>query len=198
MIPTTKACIKPELETNLCGCFSDCGACWYTMCCYECAAATAWAEARGEPCTCCHLCQFPVMTRANIRHARGLELDFCSDLCSFTFCTFCFTIQNIRELKLIKTQSQIPDDAPTTVVVNQPQNPQNNNYPQNPYSGPGNYPAQEVYPPAGAYPPPGAYPPAGSYPPMDPYQIPVQPYQVPPQQYQMPPPPTAEDKEDSN
>lgn len=113
MISTTKACIKPEFETTLCGCCQDCGSCCYVYFCCTCATASTWASSRGENCTCCHLCGFsgiPLYTRANIRHARGMEINYCQDCCVQLFCFWCATCQNVREIKLIQAESQIPDD----------------------------------------------------------------------------------------
>lgn len=133
MIATTKACIKPEFESTLCGCCQDCGSCCFTYFCCPCATATAWANVRDENCSCCHLCGItgvPLYTRANIRHARGMQLNYCLDCCTLYFCIWCATCQNLREIKLIKAESQIPDDSSnTTIVIN---------------SG-GSYPQQNAY-----------------------------------------------------
>lgn len=112
MLATSKACHKEELETTLFGCCQDCGTCCYAYYCYPCAAASAWASVRDEPCKCIHCggANFPVFTRANIRHARGMELNFCSDSCHQCCCPCCFTIQNLREIRLIQAESQIPDN----------------------------------------------------------------------------------------
>lgn len=150
MIPTTKACRRGDMEATLFGCCSDCGACIYACFCPPCADAQAWATSRGEKCGCCHLASFACFTRANIRHARGMELDFCSDCCSSHFCPLCFTVQNIRELKLIQTQAQIPDEQTPIVTP-----PQNQNYYQPPQNGQTAYPppqqgyTQQGYPPQG-------------------------------------------------
>ena len=75
-------------------------------------------------------------------HARAMPLNYCHDSCHQCCCPCCFTIQNIRELNLIRAESQIPDDnkGDVTVVV-------------------GGGPAQNPYPPQGTYPPPpSAYP----------------------------------------
>lgn len=133
MIAISKSCQKAELETTLCGCCGDCGLCCYTHFCYPCASATAWASARDEPCQCIHCggVNFPVFTRANIRHARGMPLNFCNDSCHQCCCPCCFTIQNLREIQLIKAESQALDDGKenVTVVVNQVGYPPQGTYP---------------------------------------------------------------------
>lgn len=170
MIATTQACHKGNLETKLCGCCSDCSACCYTCFCYECAGAQAWSTARGENCTCCHILSFPFFTRANIRHARGMDTGFCSDCCVSTFCPLCFTVQNIIELKLIQAEAQIPDnDAPIVVPPNQnyyDPNQGQQTYPPPPQSYPPpqqGYPQQPGYPQQG-YPQPPGYPQVPVYP----------------------------------
>lgn len=144
MIISSKACKKHELETTLCGCCSDCGLCWYGFCCTPIASGCAWAMARGEKCTCFHLCEFPFFTRANIRHARGMDMSYCSDFCQYCCCPTLFTIQNLREIKLIQAEALIPDRENTTVVVNNTNLvfPPPQNGPPPPSSPPPPYPGQ--------------------------------------------------------
>ncbi|KAK8836674.1 hypothetical protein M9Y10_037611 [Tritrichomonas musculus] len=100
-----------------------------------------------EPCQCCQAAGYcvPISTRANIRHARGMSLNYCQDCCQETFCPFCFTVQNIRELKLVRSECQVHSNdmhGSTTIIVNG----QTLSYPP-----PGGYPPQEFNPPQGGY-----------------------------------------------
>lgn len=108
MIHYTKACQTGEIESGLCGCCADCSTCCYTLFCFPCADAKAWAKSRGESCSCCHCLIFPssIWTRANIRHARGMDKGFCGDLMCGVCCPCCFVIQSLREIDLIESQAQ--------------------------------------------------------------------------------------------
>lgn len=109
---TDKADTK-ELQESLFGCFSDCGSCMTSFCCPPVANAKAWAAARDETCSCCHMCVplSPIWTRANIRRARGMTPGLCGSAMTYGCCPCCFTAQNIREIKAITAQCTDNDEA---------------------------------------------------------------------------------------
>lgn len=108
MLHYTKSCETGQIESGLCGCCSDCSSCCYTIFCYPCADAKAWAGSRGENCNCCHCLIWPsgMWARQNIKHARGMRPGYCCDFLTSLFCPFCFVTQNLREIKLINEESQ--------------------------------------------------------------------------------------------
>lgn len=103
MLSYTKDTETGELEESLLGCMSDICVCAQATCCLPVAEARAWASARGETCTICHMCvpTSPIWTRANIHRARGMEPGLCMSAVLCTCCPCCFTAQNIREIKAI-------------------------------------------------------------------------------------------------
>ncbi|KAK8843050.1 hypothetical protein M9Y10_025238 [Tritrichomonas musculus] len=186
MIPTSKACRRANLEATLCGCFADCSSCCYTTFCYPCAVGKAWADSRDEPCQCCHCGGLydliPTFTRANIRHARGIPINYLGDCCMDICCPCCFTVQNLRELKFIRAECQVREEdtervkehtSSTTIVVNNNNNNNNNNTTTT--SQTSTPPPQAYTPPPGSYPPPGGYPPQAAYPPQEVYPQPPYP-----------------------
>mgnify|MGYP002475543978 CR=1 FL=1 len=109
MMKYSKATQTGEFENKLCGCFSDCGSCCYGFCCTPCAIGRAWADVRGEACQCCHIYGGELYIKANIRHARGMEMNYCQDCCVFTCCPICSIVQDLNEIKSIKETNQVAD-----------------------------------------------------------------------------------------
>lgn len=110
-----------QIETSLCGCLSDCDMCIQATFCGCCLAPRLWAEIRGEMCGYCH-CVAPasqVWTSTNIRHARGMHEDFCSDCMAHCFCQCCALARNGIEIKKLKNFQIQATDSQQVVVVQQ-------------------------------------------------------------------------------
>lgn len=194
MIHYTRSCQKGEFEAGLCGCCGDCGSCCYVYWCYPCALAQAWADARGESCSCCHIHAYEIFVKANIRQARGMRPEYCQDWCANAFCPCCSLIQDMREISFIRTESRIRDQSSTNVVINYTNssdnfinNNNNQGPPQHPYGIPQNFNNNATnqyssphYSPQPYVPP--VYPPSQNF---NDQPYPSQPY-APPQLYPSP------------
>lgn len=96
-----------QFENKLFGCCNDCGTCCYGTFCTPCAIGHAWADVRGDSCKLCHAYGGELYIKANIRHIRGMELEYCSDCCALTCCSICSIVQDLNEIKSIKEANQI-------------------------------------------------------------------------------------------
>lgn len=204
MMKTSKAAQTGKYESTLCGCCQDCGVCFIAWYFYPFAEGLVWAETRGEVCTCCHyrFCGNGMFIRANVRHARGMELNYCKDCMTYSFCWRCALMQDWREIKLIASQNladastenqteaiiyapppppdyQNTNQYPVSGYPNQYQdhNQYQNQYPNqyqdsNPYQVPNQYPNQ--YPDPNQNPNNNAYIGQNQYPNANQYQDPNQ------------------------
>jgi hypothetical protein len=89
----------------------DCCSNYDTLCqvlfCEPCVSGEIWAAARGEDCNIFYSgwspCPHHVMwTRANLRIARGMPMDYVDDCCTSTWCMPCVTCQAVNELKALQ------------------------------------------------------------------------------------------------
>jgi Cys-rich protein (TIGR01571 family) len=181
-VPASAKSLK-NYSTGLCDCCADCGLCCFVWCTsgYGVPQAAFWAQARGEHFSCCHHYWFGyaclTWIRQNIRRARGMPLEVCSDGFLYIFCATCALCQDGRELKTL--QALPPDRAgPPAVVVYAPAAaPAGYEQPPAGYPPPGYPPPPPGYaPPAGYLAPPQGAPPYEGQPPSGYPPLPTQPY----------------------
>jgi Cys-rich protein (TIGR01571 family) len=108
MLSVNESARTKKIETGLFDCCSHMDQCCYVVFCTCCAQANMWADIRGEQCDCCYVCciHAQIFTRANIRHARGAELNWVGDYCVECFCPICSLCQDWAEIELLKGDAQ--------------------------------------------------------------------------------------------
>ena len=161
---------------DLCGCCADCSSCCLVQYCPCIAWACTRAIVRGEDCSCMHCLDVStslVWTRANIRRARGMQMNFCLDWFTYLCCFECALVQDLREAEALDVlASSITEEnkgsGHTNVVIVNNNNNSNNNMmmaaPQ--YVAPPQYGAPQYgVPQYGAPQPYGAPPPQYGVPP---------------------------------
>lgn len=140
MLDVPKEVKTGHYDASLFGCCADIGASCKICCCYSCYESQMWADIRGEPCNVCYsscLCpccfHHPIWTRANIRHARGMDPSLCCQCLVMEFCMPCALCQDYREIEAIKRAiaehkpSENSGGGASVVVVNNNNNNNNNN-----------------------------------------------------------------------
>ena len=124
-----------QFGASLCGCCADCSSCCLVQYCPCLAWACTRAIMRDEECSCMHCLDCStsqVWTRANIRHARGMQLNFCLDWFTYLCCYECAMVQDLREAEALEIlASNTPENKgsghTSIVVVNNNNNNSNNN-----------------------------------------------------------------------
>ena len=178
MIPFNKAIQTGKYKYTMCDFCQNSGTCLYVCFCYQCAKCSLNAKARNEPMTISHCFQCSYYARANIKHARGMEYNLCSDCLAYLCCPCCAMIQDLNEIDEIKKDMEnelekIPHDESSSSSKPKPPQVQQGYPPAQPYPGapqyyqqppPNAYPAPNGYIPQNAYPAPNGYPPQNAYP----------------------------------
>jgi hypothetical protein len=118
MIKVAESARTGKFKTPLCDWCHDTNACLLAHCfpCYT--HPKAWSAVRGEECTICHCLCFAdeLYIRTNIRHARGMELNYEEDGLLFVLCGPFPAIQDYQEAMLlleerVDAESQLPPVA---------------------------------------------------------------------------------------
>jgi Cys-rich protein (TIGR01571 family) len=128
MMPVGALSQTGAFGSGLYDCFYDLGVCLQTSFCPPLQQYINFAESRGELCTfvLCLTVTSPVWTRANIRRARGMPLNFVNDCITYCMCCPCATCQDAREIEDIRQSAKV------TVIMSPPSSPYGA-----PYSAPG-------------------------------------------------------------
>ncbi|CAL8340610.1 unnamed protein product [Arctogadus glacialis] len=88
-----------EFQTGLCSFTSDCGTCFYGLCCFPCLGCTI-ASDMDE---CC-LCGMTMAMRSVYRTKYNINGSLCNDFMTYMFCQICGTCQLKRDIDLRKEQ----------------------------------------------------------------------------------------------
>ncbi|XP_031553782.1 placenta-specific gene 8 protein-like [Actinia tenebrosa] len=96
--PVTARAAPREWSTGLCGCFDDCGTCWYSVFCHKnvlCEISQRLGE--GRCFVCC--CPFPLLSlRIKFRAQQNIKGSLCNDHLTVQYCYLCALCQLAREI----------------------------------------------------------------------------------------------------
>ncbi|XP_031553783.1 placenta-specific gene 8 protein-like [Actinia tenebrosa] len=96
--PVTARAAPREWSTGLCGCFDDCGTCWYAIFCGYYMLCEI-SQRLGEGRCFVYFCPFPLLSlRIKFRAEQNIKGSLCKDYLTVQYCYYCALCQLSREI----------------------------------------------------------------------------------------------------